>query len=225
MGKILEHLTFEQWLTYVFDHPAEDGKQAWYWDTDRDWWDEDTADTIQFLTQAFENAAVVLQPYSDAQLKQGLWFIADNSCSNHMFALMDNSVPWPARQRCIRSIYKLYEGCFVPRCTPHLSHVDEPGASPLNLVCYMWWDLIPIYGKPDVPERSELDQEILAVMESTLQLDSIACRESALHGLGHWQHYYPQRVGEIIDAFLMKHRELRKELETYAANAYVGYVL
>ena len=225
MGKQLTDLTFEQWLAYVFDHPVGDAKQAWYWDIDRDWWHEDPADTIQFLTRAFENAAVVFEPYSDAQLNQGLWFIASNACSNHMFALLDASVPWPARQRCIHSIHKLYEGCFAQRCTPHLSHLDEPGASPLNLVCYMWWDIIPIYGQPDVPERSELDQEILEVLESTLQLDSIACRESALHGLGHWQHYYPQRVGEIIDAFLMKHRVLPKELETYAVNAYTGYVL
>jgi hypothetical protein len=187
MGKQLTDLTFERWLAYVFDHPVEDGKQAWYWDIDRDWWDEDPADTIQFLTQAFENAAVVLQPFSDAQLKQGLWFIADNSCSNHMFALLDASVPWPEQQRCVRSIHQLYEQCFAQRCTPHLSHLGEPGASPLNLVCYMWWDIIPIHGKPDVPERSELDREILGVLESTLQLDSIACRESALHGLGHWQ--------------------------------------
>jgi hypothetical protein len=67
----------------------------------------------------------------------------------------------------------------------------------------MWWDIIPIYGQPDVPERSELDQEILGMLESTLQLDSIACRESALHGLGRWPHYYPVQVGKIIDAFLM----------------------
>lgn len=70
--------------------------------------------------------------------------------------------------------------------------------------------------------RRELDQEILGVLESTLQLDSIACRESALHGLGHWQHYYPLQVEKIIDAFLMNHRVLRKELETYAVNAYTG---
>jgi hypothetical protein len=224
MGKQLTNLTFEQWVTYVFDHPVEDGKQAWYWDIDADRWDGPAADTVQFLTQAFENAAIVFQPYSDAQLNQGLWFIADNACSNHMFALLDASVPWPARQRCIRSIHKLFEECFAPRCTSHLSHINEPGTGPLNLVCYMWWDIIPIYGKPDVLERSELDREILGVMESTLQLDSIACRESALHGLGHWQHEYPQRVGEIIDTFLMSHRELRKELETYAVNAYTGYV-
>ncbi len=225
MGKQLKDLTFAQWLAYVFDHPVEDGKQAWYWDVDRDWWEEDAADTIRFLTRAFENAAVVFQPYSDAQLNQGLWFLVDNACSGHMFALLDDSVPWSARQRCISSIHQLFERCFAQRCTPHLSHLDEPGAGPLNAVCYMWWDIIPIYGKPQDPIRKELDHAVLDVLESTLQLDSIACRESALHGLGHWQHYYPERVGEIIDRFSMLHRELPEKLHAYLLKAYTGYVL
>lgn len=225
MGKQLENLSFEQWLTFVFDHPVTDLNNAWYWDIHRDWWDENAADSIRFLTQAFENAAEVFQPYSDAQLNQGLWFIASNSCSNHMFGLMDESVPWTARQRCIYSIHQLYEQCFAKRCTPHLSHIDEPGAGPLNMVCYMWWDIIPISGHSEDPARKEFDQAILQVMDSTLQLDSIACRESALHGLGHWQHAYPEQVGEIINRFSMSHRNLRKELGTYMMNAFTGYVL
>ena len=226
MGKQLKDLTFEQWLTYVFDHPVPVGQEkAWYWDIDADEWDEEPAAVIRFLTQAFENAEVVFQPYSDAQLNQGLWFIADNSCSNHMFALMDESVPWHARQRCIYSIHQLYEQCFAKRCSPHLSHPDEAGANPLNMVCYMWWDIIPISGKPEDPRRKEFDQVILQVMESTLQLDSIPCRESALHGLGHWQSAYPERVGEIINKFSMSHRDLPKKLEAYMMNPYVGYVL
>ncbi|HKY55358.1 MAG TPA: hypothetical protein VJM08_13665, partial [Anaerolineales bacterium] len=223
MGKQLKDLTFEEWLMYVFDHPVEDHKEAWYWNIDRDWWEEEPADVIEFLTQAFENAETIFQPYSDAQLNQGLWFIASNSCSNHMFALMDASVPWSAQKRCIYSIHQLYEQCFAKRCTPHLSHIDEPGAGPLNSVCYMWWDIIPIYGRPDDPTWKEFDQDILQVMESTLQLDSIACRESALHGLGHWQHHYPARVGEIIDKFSMTHRDLPPKLEAYMINAYTGY--
>jgi hypothetical protein len=75
MPKQLENLSFEQWLAYVFDHPIEEHKNAWYWDIDRDWWNETPAETIQFLTQAFENAAEVLEPYSDAQLNQGMWFM------------------------------------------------------------------------------------------------------------------------------------------------------
>ena len=225
MGKQRKDLTFQQWLAYAFDRPVDETRNAWYWDRDAEEWDENAADTIQFLTQAFENAAVVFQPYSDAQLEQGLWFIADNSCSNHMFALMDASVPWLERQRCIYSIHQLFEQCFARRCTPHLSHIDEPGASPLNVVCYMWWDIIPISGKPLDPSRQEMDQAILGVLESTLQLDSIACRESALHGLGHWQPYYPERVGEIIDKFSMSQPKLPEKLQTYMIRAYSGSVL
>jgi hypothetical protein len=89
----------------------------------------------------------------------------------------------------------------------------------------MWWDIIPFLGHPGNPVWEEFDQDILKVMESTLQLDSIACQESALHGLGHWQHQYPERVGEIINKFSMTHRSLRNELEKYMMNAFVGYVL
>jgi len=226
MGKQLKNLTFEGWLAYVFDHPVPIGQeQAWNWDMDRDWWQEDATEAIQFLTRAFENAAVTFQPYTDAQLNQGLWFLVSNACSNHMFALMDESVTWSARERCISSIHQLYEQCFARRCSLHLSHLDEPGANPLNLVCYMWWDLMPIAGKPNDPARRELDDAILRVMDSTLQLDSLACRESALHGLGHWQHDYPERVGEIIDRFSMSRPELPEKLKSYMINAYTGYVL
>jgi hypothetical protein len=225
MGRQLTNLTFEQWITHVFEHPVDATKPEWYWDSGADWWDGPAVDTIQFLTQAFENAAVLFQPYSDAQLNQGLWYLASNSCSNHMFALLDNSVPWSARQRCIRSIHRLFEECLAKRCSPHLSHLDEPGASPLNLVCYMWWDIIPVYGHPNDPEWAEMDNEILGVLESTLKLDSLACQESALHGLEHWHLYYPQRVEEIIDTFFENHKEIREELRTYAMSAYNGCVL
>ena len=225
MGQQLKHLTFEQWLAFAFDHPVNGTKQEWYWDPESDWWDGPAADTIQFLTKTFENTAVVFQPYTNAQLNQGLWFIASNACSNHIFALLDNNVPWLDQRRCIRSIHNLFEQCMAARCTPHLSHLDEPGANPLNSVCYMWWDILPLSGQPNNPERRKLDQEILGVLESTLQIDSIACRESALHGLGHWQIYYPQQVAKIIDTFLQSQKELPEPLRAYAMNANRGCVL
>ncbi len=225
MGQPLTDLTFEQWLHFVFDHPVDESKLEWYWDIDADWWDGPTATTLQFLTQAFENAAEVFQPFTDAQLNQGLWYLASNACSDHMLALLDNDVPWDERQRCIRSTISLYQTCFAARCTPHLGHKDEPEAGPLNQVCYMWWDIIPIYGMPQEPTRNELDQEILRVMETTLQIDSLACCESSLHGLGHWQLYYPKQVQGIIDSFLQTHTNLREELRSYALQAQRGYVL
>lgn len=225
MGKRLTHLTFEQWLAHVFDHPVNESMQEWYWDEDAEWWDGPHADTIQFLTRAFETTTEVFRLYSDAQLNQGLWYIASNACSNHMFALLDPAVPWAARQRCIHSIHRLFEDCFAKRCTPHLSHLDEPNAKPLNSICYMWWDIIPISPQPNDPDQKRLDQEILGVMESTLQLDSLACQESALHGLGHWHLSYPQRVTAIVDTFLHRHKDLREELRIYATRAARGCVL
>jgi hypothetical protein len=225
MGKPLTDLTFEQWLMFVFDHPVDESKLEWYWDINADWWDGPNTTTIQFLTQAFENSTEVFQLFTDAEVNQGLWYLVSNACSNHILSLLDFSVPWKHRQHCIRSMISLYQNCFASRCTPHLSHIDEPEAGPLNRVCYMWWDIIPIYGMPNDKVRTDMDQEILHVMEATLQLDSVACRESSLHGLGHWQLYYPTQVQNIIDAFLQKHTNLRDELRSYALQARRGYVL
>jgi hypothetical protein len=225
MDKPLTNLTFEEWLIYVFDRPVDDVRLAWYWDAEANWWRGSSAQIVQFVTRAFENAKVLFEPYSDAQLNQGLWFIASNGCSDYMFALLDPQVPWPDRQRCVRSMHNMFEEYFARRCTPHLSHLDEPGASPLNSVCYMWWDILPIGAQPDDPDQLGLNGEILAVMDSTLRLDSVACQESALHGLGHWQRSYPQRVTEIIDSFLQRESGLREELRTYAVSAARGCVL
>ena len=68
------------------------------------------------------------------------------------------------------------------------------------------------------------NQDIRQVMESTLQPDSIAGRESTLHGLGYWQHQYPERVGEIIDKFSMSQPNVLEKLKAYMLNAYGGYV-
>jgi hypothetical protein len=89
----------------------------------------------------------------------------------------------------------------------------------------MWWDIIPFFGAPDDPSRQELDGAALSVMEETLSLDSLACRESALHGLGHWQHSYPERVGEIIGRAMNGPKGWPQELIVYARDARRGCVL
>ncbi len=36
-------------------------------------------------------------------------------------------------------------------------------------------------------------------MARTLAIPHLACQEGALHGLGHWQRAYPDRVAAIVD--------------------------
>lgn len=66
----------------------------------------------------------------------------------------------------------------------------------------MWWDLIPLLFEPGESSKEAISKAALEVMEATLGLDSIACQESALHGLGHWELFYPTEVVAIVDQYL-----------------------
>jgi hypothetical protein len=129
------------------------------------------------------------------------------------------------REGCVRSTGSLFRKLLFVRCSPHLSHRDEPGRSPLNAVCYMWWDTMPVYGGPVLADRQALHLAALETMAKILKFDSLACQESALHGLGHWYRIFPQQIDCLIDEFLLLHADARQELLTYARSAGCGCVL
>ena len=131
-----------------------------------------------------------------------------------MFALMEESIPIDSDSVALNRLSQYSRTFFAARCSPHLSHLDEGGASPINLACYMWWDIIPFGGSPNTPSGKLLNAAALSVMTETLKIESIACQESELHGLGHWHAAYPAEVGLIIDRFLSRRRELRPEPST-----------
>lgn len=209
-------MTFEEWVVYAFDHREDD------------YWSEEPALVVPFLTRLWEDPLPHLAPYSDAQINQGLWFLINNTCSNHFFALLEETVPWEARRRCLRATVPLYEKLFAPRCTSHLGHLLRaypPDMNPLNSVCYMWWDIAPVCGHPEMPDRHEFDAECLEVMRRTLAIPQDACRESALHGLGHWERSYPNEVHRVIDDFVAQNPNLPEALRAYARAARAGCVL
>lgn len=219
----IKKLSFDEWVKYVFDHPVNK-RLAWYFQPDAALWNELSHPelTVGYMTRLFENAPELCKRYSDAKLGQGFWFLTSNACSSHMFALLDDDVPLDSRLACINAMHTLFEQFFAQKCSAHLSHLDEPGVSALNAPVYMWWDIIPIsagYGDKQV------DSAILDVMGRTLALSSDACRESALHGLGHWQMYYPEVVVSHIDTFLKNQPHLRPELKQYALSARAGCIL
>ncbi|MGA2280679.1 MAG: hypothetical protein ABSG80_10300 [Verrucomicrobiota bacterium] len=216
MNEVLTELSFNEWVRHIFDHPVTE--PAWHWDENADHAELEPQRVVAYATELFQRAGELLAPYTDAQVNQGLWFLISES-SSPLYALTEASIPLEQRVHCIRSISKLFEQCFVARCTPHLSHLDEPGAGALNSICYMWWDIFPLRGQPEDTARREIDEACLSVMEATLQLPSVACQESALHGLGHWGLYYKNQCQSIISAFLQRHRDLRPELQRYATRA------
>jgi len=66
-------------------------------------------------------------------------------------------------------------------------------------------------------------QKFCAFLPRLLSIPHNACRESALHGISEWQHYYPAIAG-AIDDFLARTPDLSPDLIAYAYNAKVGGV-
>jgi hypothetical protein len=89
----------------------------------------------------------------------------------------------------------------------------------------MWWDEFPCIALPGDPNLRRLSATALTIMERILGLGSLACQESALHGLGHRQHQQASEVARIIDAFVLSQTELDSRLLAYANAARCGCVL
>lgn len=212
MWEALTDLTFEEWVYHIFDHP-----EAWYFGIGNEFWNGPAPVTVAYVTRLFEDPVPPLEGFTDEELNRGLWYLASSGGSGMLSDIDHGSVSLADRARCLGSFSVLFEQLFVPRCTPYLSHLDEKGVAPLNSICYMWWDIIPLAGGPP-------DDTLLAIVECELAVDHLALQEGALHGLGHWQHHAPSRITSIVDAYLHRNPHLRPELHTYALAARGGCV-
>jgi hypothetical protein len=218
-------LSLSNWIAHVFDHPVADERwERWYCSPDAPYWEDSSEHMCHLIAETFERSGELLARFSDEQLDQGFWYLVPNDFSNFMLCLIDPAVQAADRLRALHSFVPLFEQVMAVRCSPHLSDFDEPGANPLNSACYMWWDILPIHGRPEQPERAEFDAEVLVVLRRLLAVPHDACRESALHGLGHWAIDYRPQVVEITSEFLRRTPNLRPELAVYAERVRSWYV-
>ena len=61
-------------------------------------------------------------------------------------------------------------------------------------------------------------------MPRILEIESLGCQESALHGLNHWQTNYPIEVTAIIEAYLARNPSLGPDLVRTAHVAKAGAI-
>jgi hypothetical protein len=215
---------FEEWVAYVFDKPV--AERAWYWDEEI--LELSPRSFIEYGTRLFKNAGKVLAAYDDGQINQGLNLLLSNNISNQIFALHDQSIPVEQRVAFIEAILDLARDVFEVRCTLHLSHLDRHSTpdhvSPLNMICYMLWDIFIVYGNRD-KAMEPLNRASLKVIERALKLKNWAVIEGALHGLGHFEQYYPEETRRIADTYLSTANEWPRELVAYAMAARDGCIL
>jgi hypothetical protein len=215
------HPRYDEWIRYVFDHPVND--RQWYFDLDAPAFEATQEDYADLIRETFSRTGQDLVQFSDAQVDQGIWFLASASGSDFSFSLIEETVPTQKKINAIRSIYSLYRDCFARRCTEVLGHTDEPGASDLNSICYMFWDVCPISNLDKAHDRQELEDAIFWVLENTIKLPHRACIEGGLHGLGEIAYQHEKRVNEVITNFL-KTAPLDSTLKGYAERARNGDV-
>jgi hypothetical protein len=213
-------ISFEHWVDCLFGRPGEYPPSFASVDVEYPALAPETA--LEYVTRLFSDAGSILARFDDAQVNQGLWELV--GASGELYPMLLTDLPWPDRKRGILSMAALYESLFLDRCSAHLSHRDDSDASPLNSICYMWWDVFPTWGQPGEAIHADRDAALLEVMGRALELDSEACRESGLHGLGHWHMHYPTQTSKIIQRFLDRETNLGPALLAYARSAGAGCV-
>jgi hypothetical protein len=211
------------------DIPPQPDWLQWHFKRDAELWDPlaNPQRTVEYITRLFTSIDVLTLPYTDGQIDQGINYVIYNACSNHIYALIDKAVPLQARLLCVQSFYDVYAKLYAKKCTPDLGHraYSSPWGNPLNHTCYMWWDTIALSPRSSDHVRRQLDQTSLDVMAKTLEIDHEACREGALHGLGHWcDGGYGEFVKTTIDRFLERNPNVSPSLRSYAKSARSGSV-
>lgn len=138
----LSELPFDEWVIFLFARNVPgSSSDAWYQNEDFHY--SDRHKNLRYCAQLFENPRFLLDRFSQAQVNQALWYIA-NECDSFMWDLWDADIHRSLRERAAAAMYPLFEKLFVPGCSPTLSaHDREPGL-PLNSACYMWWDVFAL---------------------------------------------------------------------------------
>ena len=213
---------YQSWLAHHFDHP--DDEPEWYY-ADGFQFVEISAQTLAaHALRLFEAPALLMSRYTDTQIAAGLKYLIDSGCGGDIRLISHSDVPHADRLEFAARIDRIYSQIFAARCTSDLGHLSETWA-PLNMLCYMWWDIITLDRIGDPRLDAEFDAALFEAMGRTLAIPHAACQEGALHGLGHWGARSLPRTEAMIDSYLGENRAVRPELIAYAKAARCGCVL
>lgn len=220
---------FAKWISWVFDHPVDE-PNPWYWNYSGPVIAPEGGQALQYLTTLVGDARQVLKPFSNAQCDQGLNFLLNRICCDHLGSYLfdtwvDESLPWADRKASINSVKTFFSEFYPSRCPEQF--VPGPdgwkNADPLHRSCFMWWDLVGPNPAAREPVQQQVAEACLDVLAEILDIEFRPCWWSALHGLGHWGEYNREKSSGLIEAFIAKRKhQLGEKLQKYAETAKIG---
>ena len=194
-------MSYSEWFENTFN--TDESKVQ-----DREWTECDRVPevdperAVKYLSRCFTGASALLD-VPEGRVAGGLFRLANSCEGDHIRALNNDKVPFERRFECWRSMATLFEDFFAVACRTYIGH-DDTGwkpRGPLDIPCYMWWDVIPLWPKLHVDDEVAMLPAVLEVMERSLATDSISCQESALHGFYCYGEFFRERAIEIISSY------------------------
>jgi hypothetical protein len=229
-----EPAAFDAWVHYCFtqgyanfqDRSHLSDEQALELETR---YDPDPVTLAGYLTRLFRSPTFLGDRYTPDQLADGTWYTF-GVATQWFSAATRPPVPADAQLDLYASVATLYTQLYDKRCGYNGKEPDTDlsGTVRLDTAVYMIWDMD---GGIDTPlmfpdkKRLHLLEPGFALLRTILTTcRTAACRQSALHALGHLAPYQPARVHPIIDAFLKSRSPAPPWLRDYARQAREGLV-
>jgi len=212
----LHTATYEQFVTFVFDHyPEDEVDDKWYWKSGAEL-EIEPRRAVGYLTRVLVGGAELLNSYTQRQIAEGLDYLIGGAASELLDLLWSPEVPWPDRQRCILSIPQIYKD------------VLEQDPDGVGGCAYMLWDWVA-FGYQSGRHKPETDAEaarvqdaMFAALKAMLNSSHRETQVGALHGLGHLSHRDSART---IQQFLASDHPADAKVREYAGKVLEGHFL
>ncbi len=196
-----DNLAFEDWVEFVFDSKWSSSKYEDYVELAD--LDGDIEVFVKNCIKLFENPAFLLEKYEPEQLEGGFFgFILNPKVSLDFWIWDKNSAPDLRRQFLFSSV-NVFKQVFTKK--------------PLEHSCFMWWDCLRNFDEDKDLKTADWMCEALSQI---LEINSVDCQLSALHGLGHIEHRDKKK---LIEKFLQQNPKF--DDKEYALMAIEGNVL
>jgi hypothetical protein len=200
----LDRLAYEEWLAFVFDHPAAGkSEDRWYCQDDAaSYYFKDSRLFLSRLGRLLIEPEILLAPYSLEQIKQGFWcFISAFELPD---VLEDAGIPFEARAHCIAAFEPLYRRLF-----------SRKG---LEKIAFTYWEPLTYSfstraGRPENDDHARVQEAMFKALSAILGHKERICFLSALHGLGHLRH---PAASQAIRGALERREGLRAPDRDYA---------
>jgi hypothetical protein len=212
-------MTYGEFVEFLFNRAGD--RKEWYFAEDFVQPEFEADVQVDFATRVFTDAEQLARKYTERQFCLGLNYLINPACSSFCYSFVDTSVEEVKRVSVIDSMYTVFKEVFNDKCTELSSKSAAVGPATFSFLCYMWWDVFPRHGTPPNVDLESTDRAILITLEKIMSLDSLGCKESALHGLGHWYFAQPEFVERVIDR---NGEKMPMALREYSKNAREGRV-